>query len=219
MPRRRTVRHLFVVATGTSTMTTTQSTDPPSITEWLPSPLYQMTVDQYESLVESGPFTKRDRLHLINGLLVAKMTQGDIHCTADDLCRVALSGVLPAGWYVRPDKPVRIPCYNEPEPDQVVVRGTILDYSDHHPGPKDVALVAEIAYSSLPEDRQMASVYGNAGICVCWIVNLVDRRIEVYSDPQPGGYATVTFYCPGSDVPVVIDGTIVGWIAAADLLP
>jgi hypothetical protein len=57
-------------------MNTAQTMEPPAITEWVPGPLYQMTVDQYETLVDSGAFTKRDRLHLINGLLVAKMTQG-----------------------------------------------------------------------------------------------------------------------------------------------
>jgi Uma2 family endonuclease len=200
-------------------MNTAQTIEPPAITEWVPAPLYQMTVDQYETLVDSGAFTKRDRLHLINGLLVAKMTQGDIHCTADDLSRVALSAVIPAGWYVRPDKPVRIPEYNEPEPDQAVVRGTIRDYSDHHPGPSDVAMIVEIANSSLTEDRKMASIYGAAGIPIYWIVNLVDRQVEVYARPTPNGYASCEIYKPGSVVPVIIDGTVVGEIAVDDLLP
>jgi Uma2 family endonuclease len=200
-------------------MITTQATEPPAITEWVPSPLYQMTVDQYESMVRSGAFTKHDRLHLINGLLVAKMTQGNNHCTADDLSRIALSAVVPIGWYVRPGKPLRIPSYNEPEPDQAVVRGSVRDYCDHHPGPDDIALIVEIADSSLAEDRKMASIYGNAGIPVYWIVNLVDREVEVYAGPQPNGYPTPIIYGPGSVVPVVIDGKTIGQIAVDDLLP
>jgi len=200
-------------------MNTAQTMEPPAITEWVPAPLYQMTVDQYETLVDSGAFTKRDRLHLINGLLVAKMTRGDIHCTADDLSRVALSAVIPAGWYVRPEKPVRIPEYNEPEPDQAVVRGTIREYSDHHPGPSDVAMIVEIANSSLTEDRKMASIYGAAGIPIYWIVNLVDRQVEVYAGPMPNGYASREIYKPDSLVPVIIDGTVAGEIAVDDLLP
>lgn len=200
-------------------MNTAQTMGPPAITEWVPAPLYQMMVDQYETLVDSGAFTKRDRLHLINGLLVAKTTRGDIHCTADDLSRVALSAVIPAGWYVRPDKPVRIPEYNEPEPDQTVVRGTIRDYSDHHPGPSDVAMIVEIANSSLTEDRKMASIYGAGGIPIYWIINLVDRQVEVYAGPTPNGYASREIYIPGSLVPVIIDGTVVGEIAVDDLLP
>ncbi len=106
-----------------STITATEPMESPC-----PWPLYRMPVEQYEAMVESGFFTKHDRLHLINGILVAKMTQGDDHCVTDDLCRVALSAVLPPGWFVRPSKPVRLPPDGDPEPDEAVVRGSIRDY-------------------------------------------------------------------------------------------
>ncbi len=199
-------------------MIATQSTEPPAVTEWLPSPLYRMTVGQYESLVASGAFTKRDRLHLINGLLVAKMTQGDAHVTADILFGNALSSLLTAGWHVRSGKPVRIPPDCEPEPDHTVARGAVKEYRHRKPGPADVAMVVEIADSSLSDDRQMASVYGPAGIPVYWIVNLVDHQIEVYTGPQTNGYASRVDYKSGSDVPVVIGGTTVGWISVDDII-
>jgi hypothetical protein len=69
-----------------SMITSTQPTESPNFPEWIPAPLYRMTVEQYGAMVDSGVFTERDRFHLINGLLLAKMTQGDPHCTADDLC-------------------------------------------------------------------------------------------------------------------------------------
>ena len=201
-----------------STITTT----PPPIESPAPWPLYKMSVDQYEAMVESGIFTEHDRLQLINGMLVAKVTQGDDHCVADDLCRVALSAVLPPGWFVRPNKPVRLPPGSEPEPDEAVVRGSIRDYARGKrgkPGAQDVGLIVEVAHSSLAEDRAMVGVYGPAGIPVYWIVNLVDRQVEVYSGPQPDGYATRDDYRSGQHVPVVLDGTIVGQIAVDDILP
>ena len=44
--------------------------------EWVPASgsLYRMTVEKYEEMIASEVFTKRDRLHLIQGLLVTKMT-------------------------------------------------------------------------------------------------------------------------------------------------
>ena len=127
-----------------------------------PWPLYRLSVDQYEAMVESGILTERDKLQLINGMLVAKVTQGDDHCVADDLCRVELSAVLPPGWFVRPNKPVRLPPDSEPEPDEAVVRGSIRDYERGNAGSPaaDVGLVVEVAYSSLDEDREMVLVYG-----------------------------------------------------------
>jgi Uma2 family endonuclease len=200
-------------------MITAQLAETPAITEWVPSPLYRMSLERYESLVDSGLFTKRDRLHLINGLLVAKMTKKPPHVAGCDLTRAAIDGLSLAGWYTRVGDPVRLPPDSEPEPDIALVRGTIRDYSDHHPGPGDVALIAEIADSSVADDRKMAGVYGPAGIPVYWIVNLVHRQVEVYTDPGPNGYASCDVYKPGDIVPVVVDGKNVGQIAVDDLLP
>ncbi len=92
-------------------------------------------------MVASGVFTKRDRLHLINGFLVAKMTEYPPHAAACDGVRLAIEALLPAGWYVRPDKPLKIPnCISVPEPDVVVARGTWRDYDQHHPEPAQVPL-------------------------------------------------------------------------------
>ena len=65
----------------------------------------------------------------------------------------------------------------------------------------------------------MVAVYGRGGIPVYWILNLIDRQVEVYSGPQPDGYAMRTVYRSGQHVPVVLDGTIVGHIAVDDVLP
>jgi Uma2 family endonuclease len=83
----------------------------------------------------------------------------------------------------------------------------------------DLGLIVEVALSSLAQDRGMVRVYGKASIPIYWIVNRVDRQIEVYSDPQTDGYATRTDYRSGEYVPVVLDGTIVGQIAVDDILP
>ena len=109
-------------------------TTPPPSGRSRPWPLYKLSVDQYEAMVESGIFTEHDRLQLINGMLVAKVTQGDDHCVADDLCRAELSAVVPPGWFVRSNKPVRLPPDSEPEPDESVVRGSIRDYERGNAG-------------------------------------------------------------------------------------
>ena len=97
-----------------STMMPSHSMESPNLSDWIPSPLFRMTLERYEEMVESGAFTEHDRVHLINGFLVAKMTQGDPHCVSDDLCRNAITGVLPRGWFVRSDKPVHyLPTVNQ----------------------------------------------------------------------------------------------------------
>jgi Putative restriction endonuclease len=120
------------------------------------------------------------------------------------------------------ETPVRIPEYHEPEPDVALARGDAKDYTNRHPGPADLALVVEVSKSSLTEDRQMANIYGPAGIPVYWIVNLTAPQVEVYTLLKRR--ATMTYGKPrifksGQSVPVVIEGQEVGRIAVVDILP
>ena len=106
------------------------------------------------------------------------------------------------------------------EPDRCVVRGSARDYLVRDPGPGDIALLVEVADSSLADDRELADkVYGPARIPVYWIVNVVDRRVEVYTDPGPGGYQSCAVYASGQAIPVVIGGQQVGEVAVVDVLP
>jgi Uma2 family endonuclease len=208
-----------------SAITTMVPTAAPSGPDWVPSPPYRLTLEQYERMVDEGILGEHDRVHLINGILVAKMTQNDPHCTADDLCDLALRRVIPAGWYIRGAKPIRIPGRagrrdSKPEPDRCVVRGTVLDYAERSPGPADVGLIVEIADSSLAADRKYAvELYGPARIPVYWIVDLLHRQVEVYTNPGPRGYRSTEVFKEGQSVPVAIGGREVGRIAVADILP
>jgi len=207
----------------------TVTTDPPAFLQWLPSPpprlLYRMSMEKYEAMVQSGVFTKRDRFQLLEGLLVAIMTENPPHAIACELCSQVLNRVLPTGWHVRSDRPLRIPeRTSEPQPDLVVARGVIRDYLKRHPEPVDVSLVIEVADSSLEEDRTlMARIYGGGGVARYGIINLVDHQVEVYSQPsgttEPLGYRHCEIFRSGQSIPVLIDETEVGRIAVADILP
>ena len=56
-----------------------------------------------------------------------------------------------------------------------------------------------------------------------WLVNLVDRQVEVFTGPSgpgdPPDFGTCQVFLPGDQVPVVLDGNEVGRIAVDDLLP
>jgi Uma2 family endonuclease len=88
-----------------------------------------------------------------------------------------------------------------------------------YPEPVDSAMVVEVASSSLYEDRMMAVIHGAGGVPTYWIINLVDRQVEVYSDPFQGGYRSRVDFKPGQVIPVVIDSRLVGTIAVDGVLP
>jgi len=180
----------------------------------------RLTVDQYDQMVENGILPETNRFELINGRIVEKDVKDPVHPTVVDLSRRALERILPAGWYVRKEDPVRIPNRrSEPEPDLAVVRGTIEDYATRHPSPDDVALVVEVTRSSVTKDRALARVYGGGGIPAYWIVNVPRRQLEVYEGPTGGRYPARTILGETDTVSLIIDGQVVGRIAVADLLP
>src|SRR4051812_35636091 len=187
---------------------------------WIPSSLYRMTLEKYESLIDWGFFGKRDDVHLINGYLVNRMPESPLHGAVCEAIRLAIEAILLAAWHTRSEKGLRIPSQvSVPRPDLVIVRGTPRDYLARYPEPADTALVVEVSCTSLDEDRAMADIYAAGGIPVYWLVNLVDGQVEVYSDPGPDGYRTHEVLASGHALHVVVHGVEIGEIAVADILP
>ena len=178
--------------------------------------LYRMSVDEYERI---GELLDDSRVELVDGLLLAKMVKNPPHDVACTLSQDALRQVAPAGWHLRMGSPIRIPKHNESEPDVSLVRGVPRDYRGRHITPRDVALVVEVSDTTLANDRRRVPTYGSAGIPVYWIVNLLDRKIEVYSGPSSSGYSSRVDFQAGQNIPVVIDGVQVGSITVDDVLP
>ena len=186
-------------------------------------PIWRLSVAQYHEMIRTGIVTEDDPVELLEGWLVQKMGKNPPHRLAKRLTREALERLVPPGWYVEEQEPVTTDD-SEPEPDVSVVRGQPRQYLDHHPGPQDVALLVEVSDATLGRDRGLKKrVYARARVPVYWIVNLPERRVEVYSDPsgpaeQPD-YRQRQGYGEADEVPLVIDGREVGRIPVRELLP
>jgi len=158
--------------------------------------LEPLTVEQYHAMIEQGILLEGSPIELIDGLLVRKdrrdkggsiMTVGPRHAnTIVRLSRLLESLVDGQQAHSRSQQPVTLDGTNEPEPDVSLVLGDFDDYDKHHPGPGAIALVVEVADSSLSFDRtEKLPKYAAAGIPFYWIVNLNNDTVEVYALPQP----------------------------------
>jgi Uma2 family endonuclease len=170
-----------------------------------------------------GILAESDRVELLEGLLVAKMTKNPPYIVTTGLVQDALVACVPQGWHVSVQDPVET-ATSEPEPDVKLVRGARRDYLQRRPGPGDLALVVEVSDNTLKDDRTMKQVvYAAAGISPYWIVNLIDCQLEVYTDPSgpatSPGYGHREILGPAESVRVVVDGVDVGQISVADILP
>jgi Uma2 family endonuclease len=147
--------------------------------------LKRWTRSEYEHLIDLGVFQEDDRLELLGGELVVREPEGDPHALAIELVGDALRAAFGPGWRVRVQLPVALDGESEPEPDYSVLRGTPREVAGRSI-PSRPALIVEVADSSLALDRrEKASLYARAGIPDYWIVNLVDRLLEVYREPTP----------------------------------
>src|SRR5580692_5700164 len=127
-----------------------------------PDPIARLSVEQYHKMIQAGIFTDDNRVELLEGLLVQKMSKKPPHRVATKLVNRALESVVPAGWYVDSQEPITTDT-SEPEPDAAIIRGDTRDYTDRHPGPDDIALVVEVADASVELDQRIKQrVYASA---------------------------------------------------------
>jgi Uma2 family endonuclease len=212
------------LAAYTPTATAVTYTPPPTpVTYGLDASTFRFSVARYQRMIETGILTAEDKVELLENYLVLKMPRNPLHDGTVQLATEALLRVVPQGWRLRVQLTVVLPD-SQPEPDFSIVRGDARTYLTRHPGPSDVGLIVEVAESSLLRDqRDKTRIYARAGIPCYWIVNLVDRRIEVYSQPSgPAAvpaYASFQLYQPGDSVPLVLDGNTVGTVSVDELLP
>ncbi len=181
------------------------------------------TREEYYKMAEAGVFQPGERVELIGGRIVAMSPQNSPHFTAIRLAEDVLRTIFGTGHEVRVQGPLDLSPSSQPEPDIAVVRGRARDYASAHP--TTALLVVEISESTLSFDRgEKASLYASAGIPEYWVVNLLDRRLEVHRDPvpMPGqlygyGYQTCTHYfaADGAAPLAAPQGTV----KVADLLP
>jgi len=191
----------------------------PLITE---RPLYRLTVEQYHGMIAAGVLKDGEKVELIEGLLVQKMSRNPPHEASLSRINRRLARLLPEEWVLRVQSAVTLR-RSEPEPDFSISRGPEGRYSRRHPGPRDIALLIEVAETSLHEDRTMqATLYADARVPEYWIVNVVHNQIEVYTDPRGGrtpAYRQRRDYGPDEEIPLVLKGQEIAQLRVRDLLP
>jgi Uma2 family endonuclease len=204
---------------------------PPTLTS-LPSPFAvppvivhakqrRLSVAEYHRIGEMGLLRPDERVELVHGLLVEKPVVTPPHAFAVTKLDKLIAQLLPAQFVSRVQMPITL-SDSEPEPDLVLARSMETEYFDRHPGPDDIQLVVEVAVSSLAFDQgEKLALYAAHAIEMYWIANLVDKRIEVHSQPRSGdtpAYLNVQHFTQGSSVPLVLDGVSVGNIAVSEVI-
>ena len=193
-----------------------------------PSPLLsiagfrKITPKQSHSLIDSGIIYEGEPVELLEGYLVEKGMRNPPHDGAVTRVSARLPRLLPGGWILRVQCATSLK-ESEPEPDGAVVRGDETSYDSRLPEASDFGIAIEVSDSTLAFDRlDKGRIYARAGIPEYWILNIPDRQIEVYTQPNSAAdiphYSNRGVHPHGSTFTFQLDGQTIT-LAVADFLP
>jgi Uma2 family endonuclease len=124
------------------------------------------------------------RAMLIDGEILDMPGPNPPHATITAKFDTTLRRHFMQGFVIRNQSPLVLGQATDPEPDLAVVAGQLMDFYTSHP--TTAALVIEVADSTLAFDTTTkASLYAAAKIADYWVVDLVDKRLIVFRNPQP----------------------------------
>lgn len=158
--------------------------------------LHRFSVQDYHRMGEAGVFHDA-RVELIDGTIIDMAPIGTARLwTVTRLNRLFAPLMVTRRANVSVQDSIRLNNQCEPEPDVTLLSWTADE--TFHPGPTDILLVVEVADTSLEKDQSTkAQCYAAAGIRDYWIVNLIDRVVEVHRNPSPDGYRQKTSHSSG----------------------
>jgi Uma2 family endonuclease len=150
------------------------------------------TVQEYHLMSDLGILDPNERTELIAGQIVIMTAKGTPHVlTLRILANVLENALGDKSVFVSTQDPIRLDNFSEPEPDLAIVKGTILDYAEHHPVPEDIYLVIEVADSTLKQDCEVKDkLYGRSKIAEYWVIDINNRQVRIFRDPTLTGYGS-----------------------------
>lgn len=152
----------------------------------------RFTRDELHRMIDAGVFADDTRrVELIHGRLLVVPPEGPPHAASATELRERMSAAYSGHGHVRDAKPLDCGEHEQPEPDLALVIGAPRDYRDRHPRGDETRLVVEISRTTLARDHEKAAIYAAARVPEYWLVDLPNRRVEIYRDPRGDRYALV----------------------------
>lgn len=162
----------------------------------MPETPRKISRELYDRMVSLGLLDDA-RVELLHGAIIQMSPNDPPHASPVDELTAILVPALAGRARVRIQQPLIAADESEPEPDVAVV--PLGDYHLAHP--QGALLVIEIASSSLRKDRLVkAPLYAVSDVREYWIVNVLERVVEVYRRPTSGGWASVTRHEHGETI-------------------
>lgn len=170
------------IATSPASVSSTVSDTSSQVAAPSASKAWRCSVKKYDRAYDIGLFDGQ-RVELIDGKIIRMSPQNEPHVIAVMKTDSAVSKAFGEGYIIRRQAPIHLGPWSKPEPDVAVVSGTLED-SLTAGTPTQALLVIEISDATLTVDRnKKMALYAEHEIQDYWILNLVDRQLEVHRKP------------------------------------
>lgn len=162
-----------------------------------------LTLADVSAMFDQGMLAPDDRLELIEGEILFMESPGPKHSAMTTEVHEILVQLLRGRAQVRSQEPIILDDHSVPRPDLAVVRYRRDYYAGAHPIPSDALCLIEVSDTTLSLDqRRKAPLYAKKDIPEMWIFNLRKQVLEVYRQPGPAGYRSVSVLRPGERVAI-----------------
>lgn len=150
--------------------------------------LRQITVKEYDQMIESGVFDENDQIELLNGVVIEKTPKGTKHSAATDRATKVFYRYFSENALIRNQNPIWLDEFSEPEPDIVLAAPKEDGYETSHPESEEIFLILEVSDSTLEFDRKTkGAAYARAGIRQYLVLNVQEKKLEDYRQPSADG--------------------------------
>lgn len=172
--------------------------------------LAKWTVADYHRLIEMGIFRDRS-VELLAGDIVKMAPEGAIHAFVTEGGSQYLRSLFSGMAVVREAHPITL-SDSEPQPDIAIVKPPRSRYRDRHPYPEDVFWLIEISQSTLDYDLKEKKIsYAQGKIPEYWVVDVQDRQIHVFRQPEGNDYQVKLMVNEGTITPLAFPEIKVLW--------
>jgi len=163
---------------------------------------FQWTVKLYRQLGELGVFDEDSRIELIDGDLIQMPLIGSTHAGCVEQMRRMIEEAAGEAVMVFTQNPVVLGERSEPLPDLAVLKPKSDFYRSEHPRPEDVLWLVEVSDTTVRYDQTVkVPLYARNAIPEVWLLNLPEKRLEVYHGPCRGEYRHLDYYREGTVAP------------------
>lgn len=161
------------------------------------------SVEEFQRMAEAGVFAEGDRLELLDGEIVWMTPIGSRHAGCVRRLSEWFTRRLHADAIVSVQNPLVLSEQTEFYPDIALLKRRPDFYSESHPQAGDVLLVVEVADTTRDYDRRVkVPRYGRAGVPEVWVVDLLDRAIDVYREAVGDEYRDERRVGPGESLTI-----------------